>query len=365
MYLSLLLLPYTILLIYLLLILLKKDRALNEKLPVSLPPLSIVIPFRNESKHLVQLVNSLENQDYNQSFELLLINDNSTDNSLEVLDSIIPHCKLTIRVLQLEFDKNRPITSKQQAIDLGIKEAKNKYIVLSDADMQYDCKWLFSLGSRAAAGADFVFGHSKIIHNNNLFTIFQAFQLEFLFSVAYSFYYAGITGSCMGNNILISRASYLETGGHDSVGYTIVEDRALLNLFKKNKKRIVSTLPFLPLASTYPCSSAKDYYFQLLRWARGGFGKGSNLITTGLIVAFQNILFLFSFFFPFTIETRALTMFNFLITWLYISVCFKKTRSEVSPFYFPFFYLLFTLETILFPVSILLSPGIKWKERTL
>ena len=58
---------------------------LNEPKDTSLRPefISIIIPFRNESHNILQNLESIENLDYPENlFEVIYIDDNSTDNSI-------------------------------------------------------------------------------------------------------------------------------------------------------------------------------------------------------------------------------------------------------------------------------------------
>ncbi len=47
---------------------------------------SVIIPFRNESENIIAHVKSIINQNYpNDRYEVIYINDNSTDDSLQLL----------------------------------------------------------------------------------------------------------------------------------------------------------------------------------------------------------------------------------------------------------------------------------------
>ena len=51
------------------------------------PKVSIIIPARNEEKRIKKCIDSLLNQDY-PNFELILVNDGSTDNTLNIINQI-------------------------------------------------------------------------------------------------------------------------------------------------------------------------------------------------------------------------------------------------------------------------------------
>lgn len=364
------LLSYTVLIIILISIVAiycsTKDTNVHDKKELRLPDLSVIIPFKNESENLGQLLFWLNKQKYPGNIELILVNDNSTDDSVEVVKKNLSCCKNTVKVVNNIFNPDAKLTSKQQAIETGIRSAQNAFIVLTDADMCFENDWLFSLAREAAAGADLVFGHTAIKREGfNFFTYFQAFQLEFLFSAALALFHTGLTGSCMGNNLLVSRTAYLSLGGQSAIGYTIVEDRALFALFKKNKKRCVHANPFTAKAFTYPCASFPQFFHQMRRWAIGGFTASFGLLFVGFIFAFQNIVFSLLPFMLFSLHSTIISITNFALTWAFTSLCFYKMSSKINALLFPLFFVCMIIESLIFTISLIISPSVKWKGHTL
>lgn len=88
------------------------------------PYFSIVIPLYNKEKHIAQTLKSVINQSYN-NFEVVVVNDGSTDKSLEEAIKINDD---RITVYSIE---NRGVS---YARNYGIKHAKSNLIVLLDAD---------------------------------------------------------------------------------------------------------------------------------------------------------------------------------------------------------------------------------------
>lgn len=90
--------------------------------------ISIIIPIYNAEKHLTHCIETLENQDIeNNIFEILAINDGSIDNSIHV-----------IKELANKYDNIQIIDQANQGVsvarNVGIKNAKGKYIMFIDAD---------------------------------------------------------------------------------------------------------------------------------------------------------------------------------------------------------------------------------------
>ena len=96
--------------------------------------LSVVVPVYNESKTLEKLVQRVI--DVPISKEIILIDDGSKDNSLEIANEIVDRLsneQNCIRLLQHE--KNQ---GKGAAITTGFMSAKGDIVVVQDADLEYD-----------------------------------------------------------------------------------------------------------------------------------------------------------------------------------------------------------------------------------
>jgi len=94
---------------------------------------SLVIAARNEAHNLEKLLNSIFNQSYT-NFEVIVVNDRSDDNSLEILEKF----KLENSEKQFHFisikEKPQNWNGKKYALHTGIQAAKNEVILLTDAD---------------------------------------------------------------------------------------------------------------------------------------------------------------------------------------------------------------------------------------
>ena len=98
--------------------------------------LSIIIPAYNEGATInlildkikkVELINDIEK-------EIIIINDFSTDNTEEAIHKY-NEANLELNIVYLKHDKNK---GKGAAIHTGIKEASGEYLIIQDADLEYD-----------------------------------------------------------------------------------------------------------------------------------------------------------------------------------------------------------------------------------
>lgn len=91
------------------------------------PKVSIVIPIYNAEKYIAEAIEGLLNQTF-KDFELILVNDCSTDNTSEILKEYAQRDK---RIKIINNEKNLRVSA---AANRGIKEAKGEYIVKQDSD---------------------------------------------------------------------------------------------------------------------------------------------------------------------------------------------------------------------------------------
>ncbi|WP_338769587.1 glycosyltransferase [Bernardetia sp. ABR2-2B] len=112
----------------------REDKNKTAKI-VSQKSISLVIAARNEAHNLEKLLLSIFNQSYD-NFEVIIVNDRSEDNSLEILEKF----KLENPAKNFHFisikEKPQNWNGKKYALQTGIKAAKNEIILLTDADCQ-------------------------------------------------------------------------------------------------------------------------------------------------------------------------------------------------------------------------------------
>lgn len=102
------------------------------------PLVSIVVPVRNEEKYIDKLIDSIKNQNYSlEKLEIIFVDGNSEDKTIKVIEENKKN-NLNIRIIK------NPLKIIPISMNLGIKEAKGKYIVRLDAHATYNSEYISS-----------------------------------------------------------------------------------------------------------------------------------------------------------------------------------------------------------------------------
>ena len=121
-------------------------------------PLSIVVPVFNTASYLDRCINSILNQTF-KDFELICIDDGSTDNSMEILEKY----RITDnRVKVIHFEQNKGASAARNA---GIENAKGEFIGFVDSDDYIDDRFYENLLQKSS-DYNIVVGH--FVLNTNI-----------------------------------------------------------------------------------------------------------------------------------------------------------------------------------------------------
>ena len=133
--------------------------------------LSLIIPVKNEAENLPLLYDAIKQalKPIKQSWEVIFIDDGSTDPSLDVLQSLVNEDPQCIRVVV--FRRNFGQTA---AISAGIDYAHGETIVLLDADLQNDPADIPRLLEKLDEGYDLVSGWRKERKDNQFTRTFPS-----------------------------------------------------------------------------------------------------------------------------------------------------------------------------------------------
>lgn len=279
----------------------KKQVIFHSEVSPPITTFSIVIPFRNESENLMGLLNSLRALNYpKELFEVLLVNDESEDNSEELIKDFAGKMNSNIHLLQNHRISNSP---KKDAISVGINHSKYQWIATTDADCELPKNWLKNLDAfiekQIAYGEEnipvMVCGPVAYTTNRNFIQDFQqvdGFSLQTVTIGSFGYRFPIL---CNGANLAYKKDAFFAVNGFEGNNHLASGDDIFL--MEKMKKRYPKRVKFLKSKDNLVLTKPQLHWSQLInqriRWA-SKTSKQNNPISMilGILVVLANIVFL-------------------------------------------------------------------------
>ncbi|RLD40196.1 MAG: hypothetical protein DRI86_15730 [Bacteroidetes bacterium] len=273
----------------------KLDESKNEERSNTVHSFSIIIAFRNESENLDNLLHDLLIIDFPKHlFEIILVDDESTDKSKQIVTNFIGNRKLNWKLLSSKG-------GKKSALKTAIIAAKNDYIFSTDADCRIPKNILYSYDNQLQTENKKLIAGPVIFKNrNSLFG--NLVDLEFMSLIVSGAGAISINKPIMINaaNMVFQREiaienidniynSSIQSGDDIFLMQHIIDKYGVDEIsFLKNKNVIIET--------DSP-KTLRAWISQRLRWASKAKHYNINYTSrSALVVLLFNITMLISFF---------------------------------------------------------------------
>ena len=121
-------------------------------------PVSVIVCARDEDKNLARNLPGVLVQNYPNTHEVVVVNDNSVDDSKYILEELQKSFQ-KLQIVNLTQEA-KLIAGKKYPLSIGIKEAKHEIMVLTDADcVPASENWLTKMQESFVNGIDVVLGY--------------------------------------------------------------------------------------------------------------------------------------------------------------------------------------------------------------
>ncbi len=316
-------------------------------------PVSLIICAKNETDNLKENIPLWLNQNY-PDFEIILINDDSYDDTLEVMESFEKeNSKIKIvNVKNIEAFWG----SKKYALTLGIKKAKHQRMIFSDAD----CKpasnfWLKEMSSNFTVKHQVILGYGAYQKVSGLLNKLIRFETLMTAIQYFSYAKAGIPYMGVGRNLGYTSKIYYDNRGFVShMDIQSGDDDLFVNqVATKNNTAICYTKE----SFTYSASKKtwKEWFIQKKRHiSTAKYYKLKHRILLSSYFIFQVLFWIFSIITLVVLDWKiplAIFLFRLIFQFIVLNKATQKLDEKDLIFWFPFLEVIL----IIFQFSIFIS----------
>lgn len=327
-------------------------------------PVSVIICARDEAANLVKNLPGALVQKYKTTHEVIVVNDNSLDESKYILEEYQREFK-QLQLVELKQEA-RFIPGKKFPLSVGIKTAKHEIVLLTDADcVPVSEFWIEKMQDGFNDGIEIVLGYGPFQKKKGFFNKMVRWETFHTALQYLSYAKSGIAYMGVGRNLSYKKSVFFRHKGFSAHNHVPGGDDDLFINKAATKKNTAIVIDKDSFTSSEPSNSWKQWIRQKKRhYTTSKYYKPLHKFLLGLY-AFSLFLFYPLFILSIFIFSWKLTLIAFAIRFLVQTfVIFKTTNKLDEKDLFPwfvfldlwmFFYYLF------FATSIFKKPAKKWK----
>jgi cellulose synthase/poly-beta-1,6-N-acetylglucosamine synthase-like glycosyltransferase len=233
---------------------------------------SVIIPARDEELTIEKCLRTVLEQKYHADlFEVIVINDHSTDQT----ENIIRNLQQSFSNLQLlnltdHLQGNTINAYKKKAIEIAISQSKGNWIVTTDADCMVSTQWLITLDAYIQKEQPvFVAAPVMFTNDHSFLSVFQLLDFISLQGITAAAVSAGYHTMCNGANLAYRKDVFDEVGQFKGIDQIASGDDMLL--MHKIKEKYPERLGYLfckeSIVTTAPMPDWISFLNQRIRWA--------------------------------------------------------------------------------------------------
>lgn len=282
-------------------------------------PVSVIICARDEDENLARNLPGVLVQEYPSTNEVIVVNDNSVDDSKYILAELQKTFK-KLQVVDLAQEA-KMIQGKKFPLSIGIKEAKHEIVLLTDADcVPASEHWMFKMQNAFTDGVEVVLGYgayTKVPGLLNKIIRFETFHtaLQYL-----GYALAGKPYMGVGRNLAYKKEVFFRNKGFSSINHIPSGDDDLFINQVATKSNTAVVLDPLAFTLSKPKQTWKEWRRQKNRhYTTGKFYKKSHKALLGL--------YTFSFFLFYPLFIASLIFFDW--RWSLIPLALRLITQTV------------------------------------
>ena len=288
------------------------------------PSITVLVALKNEISNIDNLVSHLKLIEYPEDkLEIKLIDDNSTDSTLESLNT---HVSSRIQVL------SNTGNGKKKAIEFGVESAKGDWVAVTDADCVMSKDWLKAMIAFIADDTKMVL--SPVFISNAYDFLSEAQTIEFLALQGATSGSAGIGQpiSANGANMMFDKKAFLTVNPYESNYHLKTGDDQFLMMAINNEypNSIIYAQDKGAIIRTSPVKGLNKYIAQRVRWAsKGSAYSDVGIKMKGAVIFLTSILVITNFLYGIVIANY-LMAFGFILIKLIVDLVLIMPMKEFS-----------------------------------
>lgn len=254
-------------------------------------PVSVVVCTRDESRNLTLRLPTVLGQDYPAPLEVIVVNDNSVDDTSYLLED-----------LQVRHPRLKPVDLKQEAMHIpgkkfplavGIKTARHDVVLLTDADCSpASPHWVQRMQSAYRDGTDIVLGYGGYERRQGLLNRLIRFETFHTALQYLSYASAGIPYMGVGRNLSYRRELFFRHKGFSSHNHIPGGDDDLFINMAATEHNTAVMLDPESFTISEPKTSFGEWRRQKLRhYSTGRHYKASHRALLGMYAASHLLLY--------------------------------------------------------------------------
>ena len=326
-------------------------------------PVSVIVCARDEDENLARNLPGVLVQDYSTSHEVIVVNDNSTDDTKYVLQELKKTFK-SLHVVELSQEAKH-INGKKYPLSIGIKEAKHEVVLLTDADcVPASEHWIRLMQDGYQENTEIVLGYGSYHKRPGLLNKLIRFE-TFHAGIQYlSYALAGIPYMGVGRNISYKKGLFFRHKGFSSINHIPGGDDDLFVNKAASRQNTEIVIDKDAITLSAPKTTWKEWRKQKLRhYTTAKYYKIKHKFLLGLY-SFTQFLF-----YPLLIVTALLydwrlALAGLALRWLILGFVFYKAMQKMNEkdlwSWFIFFDLWMVIYYILFLPALWRKPRRSW-----
>ena len=208
----------------------------NSPKNLDTPPVSVIIAVRNGEKNINRLLNSLKNQTYSGEMEFIIVDDQSTDRTVNIIQKFT---QMDARFKHFSSKGgDQKLAYKKRALDSGIKNAQFEHLLFTDIDCIIQYLWVENMILSFTDETDYLIGYSEAVDATTSASKFQKSDFFMLLSAARGMANNKSAWACTGQNQGYRKSLYNAVGGFRQITEQLQGDDSLFLLLCRKAKNI-------------------------------------------------------------------------------------------------------------------------------